>query len=145
MNEQHPLEEKLSAYLDGELTQQEAQRVSVALRHSPELRAKYEDLKRLRDEIRSLDFPAPNDQEWRRIVGQATFKTTRGLGWLLWAGAAAVLTGYALWEFATDPSIEALERIGVLTMLLGIALVFLTVLWERLGAHKHDKYKDIER
>lgn len=146
MNEQQPLnEEKLSAYLDGELTQQETQRIEVLLRRDAEWRARLEDLRRLREQVRRLAYPQPTEDEWRKLMGNLTFRTTRGLGWLLWIGAAVVLAGYALWEFATDPAVVALERVGVLTMLLGIVLVFLTVLWERLATRRHDKYKDIEQ
>ena len=139
------LDEKLSAYLDGELTQQEAQKIEVSLRRSPELRDKFEQMRRLREQVRQLDFPQPTDDEWRHVMSGVTFKTTRGLGWLLWIGAAVVLVGYGLYEFANDPGVAALERIGVFAMLAGVVLVFLTVLWERIAAHRHDKYKDVEK
>lgn len=69
----------------------------------------------------------------------------RALGWLLWIGGAVVLAGYALFEFATDPGIDAVQRVAVLAALLGMVLVFLTVFGERLAGLKHDKYKDIEK
>lgn len=72
-------------------------------------------------------------------------KPRAGLGWLLWIGAAIVLIGYGLYEFADDPSVALLERIGVFVMLAGVVLVFLTVLIERIAARKHDKYKDVEK
>jgi len=145
MNDVNINEERLSAYLDDELTQQEAQKVQAALRRSPELQRNLEDLRRLREEVRQLDFPQPTENEWRKVMSGVTFKATRGLGWLLWVGAAVVLIGYGLYEFADDPSVALIERLGVFVMLAGVALVFLTVLWERIKAYKHDKYKDIEK
>ena len=79
------------------------------------------------------------------MMSGATVKATRWLGWLLWIGAAIVLVGFGLWAFASDPGVATLERIGVLTMLTGVVLVFLSVLFERIRAHRSDKYKDIEK
>ncbi|MGD8450191.1 MAG: hypothetical protein PVJ57_00095 [Phycisphaerae bacterium] len=138
-------EEKLSAYLDGELTQQESQKVEVLLRRRPEWQEKLADLRRLREQVRGLAYPQPREDEWRSVMAGATFKATRGLSWLLIVGAAAVLVGFGLYEFSRDPSVALLERVGVLTMLGGGALLLVTVLWERLAARRQDKYKDIER
>ena len=145
MTDFNEIDEQLSAYLDGELTQQENQKVDVMLRRSPELRGKFEDLRRLREQIKQLDYPQPTEAEWRNVMSRTTFKATRGLGWLLWIGAAIVLIGFGLYQFANDPSVALLERIGVFAMLAGTVLVFLTVLWERVTAYKHDKYKDVEK
>ena len=145
MNDFENIEEKLSAYLDGELTQQESQKVEVLLRRSAESREKFEQMRRLREQIKELDFPQPTESEWRNVMSGVTFNATRGLGWLLWIGAAVVLIGYGLYEFADDPSVALLERIGVFVMLAGVVLVFLTVLIERIAARKHDKYKDVEK
>lgn len=145
MNDFKNIEERLSAYLDGELTQQESQKVEVLLRRSPEWCEKLEHMRRLREQIKELDFPQPTEAEWRNVMSRVTIKATRGLGWLLWIGAAIVLIGYGLYEFADDPSVALLERIGVFAMLAGAVLVFLTVLIERIAARKHDKYKDLEK
>ena len=56
-------EDRLSAYLDGELTQQESQKIEVLLRRSPEWRVNFEDMRRLRDQVRELDFPQPTEAE----------------------------------------------------------------------------------
>jgi len=56
-----------------------------------------------------------------------------------------VLVGFGIYEFATDEAVKALERVTVLALLLGVVLVFLTVLAERLKSYGHDKYKDVEK
>lgn len=145
MNDCERIRETLSAYLDGELTQQDGQKVAVHLRGCECCRTVFEDFRRMRDDIRKLEFPRPSDEQWRTMMGGFAFKTTRGVGWLLWIGGAVVLIAYGLYEFIRDPSIHALERVGVLALILGLVLLFLTVLAERLAALKTDKYKDIEK
>lgn len=139
------IREALSAYLDGELTQQESQKVAVHLRDCQACREVYEDFQRIREDIRRLEFPQPSEEQWRTIMGGFAFKTTRGLGWLLWAAGLAVLVAYGAYEFIRDPSIHAVERIGVLALILGLVLLLVTVLIERVSALKTDKYKDVEK
>ena len=105
----------------------------------------FEDFRRLRTDIKDLEYPEPSEAEWSNVMAGFTFKATRGLGWLLWIGAALVLVGYGIYAFATDDTVKAFERVAVLALLLGVVLVFLTVLAERLKSYGHDKYKDVEK
>ncbi len=145
MNNCPIIREMLSAYLDGELTQQESQKVTVHLRDCDACRLVYEDFRRLRDDIKQLEFPEPTDEQWRTIMGGFAFKTTRGIGWLLWVGGAVVLVAYGLFELIRDPSINVIEHVGILALILGSVLLFLTVLIERIGSYKTDRYKDVEK
>ena len=145
MNDCDLIRETLSAYLDGELTQQESQKVAVHLRDCQACREVHEDFRKMREDIKQLEFPQPSDEQWRTIMGGFAFKTTRGLGWLLWAAGLVILLAYGTYEFIRDPSVHALERVGVLALILGLVLVFLTVLIERVSAFKTDKYKDVEK
>ncbi|MBU0640741.1 MAG: zf-HC2 domain-containing protein [Planctomycetes bacterium] len=138
------IQERLSAYLDQELTQQESQRIAVHLRECPRCRGVCEDFARLRQGVKRLKYPAPSEAEWRKTMARFTFTATRGVGWLLWLGGAIVLVGYGIYEFATDSTIAALERVAVLGLILGAVLVFLTVLVERAVAYQHDKFKDVQ-
>ena len=139
------IRETLSAYLDGELTQQERQKVTVHLRDCDACRRVHEDFARMRDDIKHLVFPEPTDDEWRNVMGGFAFKTTRGLAWLLWVGGAVVLVAYGLYELIRDPSINVIEHVGILALILGSVLLFVTVLIERIGSYKADRYKDVEK
>ena len=145
MNSCESIQEKLSAYLDNELTQQDSQRVGVHLRECDRCRRTYEDFTRLRGDVGELRFPEPPVEEWRKMMSGFTFNATRGIGWLLWGGGAVVLAVYGIYTFATDPTVEAIQRIGVLAVILGVVLVFMTVLAERMRGFRDDKYKDVEK
>ena len=72
-----------------------------------------------------------------------TGKTTGTIGWVLLIGGIAVLTGYAVFEFA-----QSMESTGVklatAAVAAGMTALFITVLRQRLKARKTDKYKDVE-
>lgn len=139
------VQEHLSAYLDGELTQQQRQHVDVHLADCPTCRRVFEDLMALQENVGRLEFPTPDDRQWSRIMRGISVRATRGLGWLLTAAAVLILTVYGIYEFATDPAIAAIERICVLALILGGVMLLVSVLAERLIALPHDRYKDIEK
>ncbi len=145
MNSCELIQEKLSAYLDNELTQQDSQRVGGHLNECDRCRRTYDDFTRLRGDVGELRFSEPPADEWRNMMSGFTFNATRGIGWLLWGGGAVVLAGYGIYSFATDPTVKAIERVGVLAVILGVVLLFLTVLADRIRGYRDDKYKDVAK
>ncbi len=139
------IREQLSAYLDGELTQQQRQRIAVHLEDCADCRRIYEDFRTLRQQVRELDWPQPADEERSRLMARLAFQATRSVGWLLWIAGLMILAGYAGYEFLRGFTFASAERVGVLALILGVVLVFLTVLIERVRDYPHDRYKDVEK
>lgn len=139
------IDARLSAYLDGELPQQERQRVERLLDQSAAWREAYDDLSRLRSQIGQLSSPQPSDNEWSLTMTRMTVNTSRGIGWLLWGGGLLVLILYGLYEFLRNPTIAAIERVGVLAVVLGVVFMFISVIIERIRDFPRDRYRDIQR
>ena len=134
----------LSAYLDGELTQQRRQQVELHVEVCSHCRTTLDELKRVREGIAGLGSPEPTAEQWSRMMSVTMARTSRGLGWLLGVGGAVVLAGYAAYEFATDEATAALVKVGVAGLVGGLALLLLSVLVDRIRAARSDKYKDVE-
>lgn len=77
-------------------------------------------------------------------MNDVTVRTTRTLGWLLLVGGALVLFGYIGYKVVSSETDAPLFKVGFLAFYLGFAVLFLSVLRQRLIAHKTDKYKDVE-
>lgn len=144
MSDCSAIEESLSAYLDGELTQQDGQRVELHVEGCLKCRTTLEGLSRIREGVSQLDQPQPSGEQWSRMMGFGISKTSRGIGWLLGIGGVLLLIGYGAYEFATDDRTDALIKIGVAGAVGGGLLLLLSVAIERLRARKTDKYKDVE-
>lgn len=71
-------------------------------------------------------------------------RTASGIGWLLVVGAVFVLVGYAGYEFLLAEVEPPLVKWAVGALYLGLAVLLLSVLRQRLRARKTDKYKDVE-
>ena len=138
------IEGMLSGYLDGELTQQDRQRVEVHVGTCADCAKTLAELERLRQGIGDLAPPEPTDEQWSRMMRITVTKTSRGLGWLLGIGGYLILAGYAAYAFAKDDTVDTVLKVGVVGLVAGIGLLLFSVLIERLRARKSDRYKDVE-
>lgn len=136
--------ELLSGYIDGELTQQERQRVDVHCNACDECRDLRDELRGLSQDIGSARLSEIGEDEWREMMNDTTVRTTRGIGWLLLIGGFLAIAGLGIYEFVTDPSVGLFEKFVVAAIYGGFAALFISVLRQRLIERKSDKYKDVE-
>jgi len=136
--------ELLSGYIDGELTQGSRQRVALHLDGCATCRKEYDDLVRLRNGVREIDFDELSPSEWSAIMNDLGVRSSRGAGWLLLLAGSIIVVGYGAYEFATDDAVPALINTGIAGVVFGFAFLLLSVLRQRLIARKSDKYEDVE-
>ncbi len=51
----------------------------------------------------------------------------------------------AIEQLIKDPGVEMLLKVGLLALIAGLAILFVSVLRERLYFWKRDRYKDVRR
>ncbi|RLA35472.1 MAG: hypothetical protein DRR15_07530 [Gammaproteobacteria bacterium] len=136
--------EQLSGYVDGELTQQQRQRVDVHCASCAECAKDLHELQELRESIGNARLSNKNQDEWREMMNDTTVQTTRGIGWLLLIGGVLVCMGIGVFVFLFGSSVSLVEKLIVSAIYGGLALLFYSVLRQRLIERKTDKYKDVE-
>lgn len=142
-NEQ--LDRMLSAYLDGELTQQDAQRVRLYLEESEDARRQFVELQKIQAATSSLSFGPPPDDRVDELERALSVRTPRKLGWGLLAGGVVTLTLLVIVKFLTLPDVPLVVKglagaIGVgLTLLLG------SVARQRWLELPFDRYRGVKR
>lgn len=134
----------ISGYLDGELTQQQRQRVEVHIDGCPQCREQLQQLARVRKRVAGARLSPVGEDVWRENMGDVTVRASRGVGWLLFLGGLLLLAGYGIWQFVIDTSVETLVKFMVAAVYLGLGALFVAVLRQRLIERKTDKYKDVE-
>lgn len=143
MNSEH-VGELLSGYIDGELTQQQRQRVEVHCSDCADCGRELEDLESLRAEIGVSKLSQFGEDTWRETMADTSVSAARGIGWLLLIGGILFAAGIAVVAFLTDPSIELRDKLIAGAIYGGLALLFISVLRQRLVERRTDKYKDVE-
>jgi predicted anti-sigma-YlaC factor YlaD len=144
MAECEQISERISGYIDGELTQQDRQRVELHWQSCPKCRQTYEKMLRMREDVGRLTYGKLSHDEWSRIMNDLTVRTSRGTGWLLYILGTLIVVGYGAYEFAMDDGVPALIKTGAAGIVVGTILLFVSVFRQRLIARKSDKYRDVQ-
>jgi len=136
--------ERLSGYLDGELTQQEKQYVDLHLSDCGECSEMLRELTALRHRMGQSGLSEKSEDAWREDMDDPGVQLSRGIGWLLLIGSALIIGGFLVFQFLSDPAISGFWKFVISAFYLGLAGLFVSVLRQRLIDRKTDKYKDVE-
>lgn len=136
--------EWLSGYLDGELTQQQRQQVERLLDESPALRSELAELEKMQSTIKTLPHKEIGKERLNEMVSSSTQRVTQKSGWALYVVGLAVLVGWGLYQFSRDDEVHLVEKIATGMVLMGVVLLFVSVLRQRLSEARNDRYKDVQ-
>ncbi len=140
----------ITGYLDDELSPQQQQRLESHLSTCQQCTAELANLADLKENLAMIKFKEPSDAELDRYWKSIYNRLERGLGWILFSAGAIIVLCYGgfklIEQLIKDPSIALLLRIGLMALVFGVVILFVSLLRERLAIRKVDKYsKEIER
>lgn len=142
------VQEKLSAYLDDELTQQEQQRIHLHVQACPQCRALADDLTAMKGDLKSAVLCSVDQAQLPKILHDQPARRVAFVGWALVIAAVLFIGGILSWQFIQevmkDTGIGRWLGIGVIAFYAGLFLLFVSVLRQRLVARKTDKYKKVQ-
>ena len=112
-------------------------------------RKEYEELKKLKEVTADMRFTDLPDRYWAGYWNDIYNRLERGLGWIFVSISAIILIGFGAWEifdqFLMNSTVPILLRVGVGVGLIGLIILLVSVLRERLFARKHERYEEVER
>ena len=136
--------ELLSGYLDGELTQQRNQQVKLHLESCRQCAENLESLRDLRIRMGRAEWGNTDKDVWREKMDDTTVRVSRGIGWVLFIGGLLIVAGIGVFVFITSDGIGTGEKLLVSAIYAGLGALFVSVLRQRLIERKTDRYKDVE-
>lgn len=133
----------MMAALDGECTDADRRQLDAELAHNPGLQAEWERLRRVKEVTMTIAVARPPEEVWDRYRSSVLHRTERGVAWFMIAVGAAVLGAVGLWKWieawlATDLRWEI--KAASAALLIGVALLIVSVLRERWYLHRRDPY-----
>jgi len=140
----------MMGYLDDELEPELRSRVEAHLAECPDCREELEQFRSMKEDLNMVTFKEPSDAELERYWSSVYNRLERGMGWILFSLGAIILLCYGgfkvVEEVVKDPEIGLLVKGGILALVFGTVVLFVSLLRERLALLKTDKYsREVER
>ncbi|MCW5982765.1 MAG: zf-HC2 domain-containing protein [Bryobacteraceae bacterium] len=138
----HPM---LSAYFDEELTQADSQRVHLHVEECEECRSALREMYEIQQLTSEMKFRQPPEAIMEALETRISVQAPRKMGWTLVIAGLAGWLLYALayaWKHLRWPTMVELLVEGTVA---GLALVFISVLRQRLLERPHDRYRKVRK
>ena len=133
--------EDLMRYLDGELGGHELDRLESLISGSTELQRELAIFRAMKSDMQDLSFSIPRESG---IWAQVSRRVTRPLGWMLLVGGGLVWTAYGVYTYVVSPA-DLLEKAATGAVVIGVALLLISVIVEQYKAWESEPYRDVHR
>lgn len=139
----------MMGYLDEELSAEQIRQFEEHLTGCKQCTAQLQEFRQLKAITDQMTLIEPEDRLWQQYWDSIYNRTERGIGWIIFSVAAILLTIYggfkAIEALITDPTVGLLLKAAMLALLVGLAILFVSVLRERIFFWTKDRYKDVRR
>ena len=139
----------MMGYLDDELSDEQRITFQKHLTDCSDCRQELEEFKKLKAITDDVTLMEPEDKIWQQYWGNLYNRLERGIGWILFGISAILLLIYGgfkmIEEIVKDPTVGLGLKAGLIVLIVGLAILFVSVARERLHFWSKDRYKDVRR
>ena len=133
----------MMAVLDGECTDAERRELDTILAVRPDLAADWVRLRRVKEVTMTMDLARPPEEVWDGYRRSVLHRTERAVAWVLIAVGGGVLAATSLWLWVESwlaSDLPVFVKLAIGTVMVGVALLIVSVLRERLFLSRRDPY-----
>ncbi len=145
----HDYKDLMMGYLDNELSNEQRRQFEEHLAGCSECKDELKEFRKLKAITDEVTLVEPEDRIWQDYWDGIYNRIERSVGWIVFSVAAILLTIYGgfklIEELIKDATIGMLLKAGLLALIVGLAILFVSVLRERLYFRQRDRYKDVRR
>jgi hypothetical protein len=139
----------MMAALDGEISPGERDELDRELERDPGLRREWEKLGRVKEVTGTMTYQRPPEEIWNRYWTSVYNRIERGVGWILVSLGAVVLLAWGAWKALEalwgDANLPLFVKAAILTGAVGLLLLAVSVIREKLFTYRRDPYREIQR
>ena len=139
----------MMAEFDGKIKNSEKEELLQMLNKNPDLNEEYKSFLKLKEVTDTMSLKNPDPEIWETYWYGIYNKIERGLAWFILTFGAGILIvyglGQALANLWQDSNTPILLKIGIFGALLGLILLLISVLREKLFVRRHERYKEVQR
>jgi len=145
----HDYKDLMMGYLDNELSEEQRNRFEEHLAGCPECAGELKEFRKLKAITDEVILVEPEDRIWQDYWAGVYNRIERGVGWIIFSVSVILLAiygGFKLIEkIVTDATVGMLLKIGLLALIIGLAVLFVSALRERMYFWSKDRYRNVRR
>lgn len=139
----------ITAYLEGELRDEEKKLAESHLSSCEECQKEFEDLNQLEEVLNKMKLQKPSKEIWDVYWSSVYNRLERKVGWIVLSIGLIILICIgafpAIDAFFTNPETPLLLKIGLVIFVCGGIIVFVSILREQLFFRKRERYKEVNK
>ena len=145
----HDWKDMIMGYLDNELDEEQKKRFEEHLKGCPECKEDLKNLKNIKAITDEVTLVEPEDKLWQDYWSGVYNRIERGTGWIIFSISAIILVVFGgfklIEEVIENPNVQFVFKLGLILLIIGLAILLVSVLRERLYFWRKDRYKDVRR
>ena len=133
-------EQDVMRYIDGEMDAPGRRDFERHLESCESCRAMLDEmsaLKEVTDAMRIAELP---EAVWEKYWTGIYNRVERSVAWFLFIIGSFIVSVYSIYQVIVDPGIDSVLRLGLVLSLVGLAILFLSVLREKISVNRKDRY-----
>ncbi|MFH1865049.1 MAG: zf-HC2 domain-containing protein [Candidatus Eisenbacteria bacterium] len=137
--------ELMMASLDGEICAADREELESHLAECADCRREFDEHTKLSELVGEIELPKPSQEEMMKYWPSVYAKIERGAGWGLVIMGVLIWAAYGVYLFITDPTTGSLTKFLIALPVVGVLMLLISVLRERVNVGRSERYKEVER
>ncbi len=136
-------------YLDGNLSAEEEEELFEAIEKDNKLKEEFEEQERIKEALKAMMLKNPSREAWDGYWTDLYNKLERGIAWIFISIGAIIVLAFAAIQFIEElletDQLPFLEKTGIFALVIGFAILIVSLVREKIFKNKHDKFKEVQR
>lgn len=137
--------ELMMGLIDNELSAGEAAEINNHMTRCTSCREEYEDMKKTSANLKGIEYKETRDVKLDRIWKAPYSRFSKIAGLVMVIGSWAVLAIYFVYEMMVSGTEQAIPKMAIIIVLVGLVILLIGVIRDRIKAYKKDPYKEVDR
>jgi hypothetical protein len=136
--------------VDGVATPEDQRQFEEAAKDDPALETELRAFRKIKEVTDQMQYKEMPDSYWEGYWANVYRRTERAAGWIFLSVGAVILLAsflfFGMWSFFFDPNVPIAIKLGIGIGGLGLIIMIVSVLRERLFARHRDRYeREVQR
>ena len=135
--------------INGTITKSEIEILNKHLNTCMECKRDLEEVEKMNLILDNHAYKAPEDNLWNDYKSNIYARIERSVGWIFFsAGFTLILIAgvfYFIRNFLMDYSVPLIIRLGTALLVMGVIILLISIIRERLFFNKNERYKEVKK